>query len=730
MTMSLSRLPIIFVFFLPLYKTYGEITFSEQFDTLPSNFTTTYYGGSTASDFERNTIDDALNILTVGSRAESEIVMKYDGNINSADYDTSGGIVYFTVLAGNSADVAEGSTYFDNDGDLTYTNVAEACLQFSNFNGDGEVILLNENGNKRISYSNENYIDVGSIDSVYLRLSYNFNTDIYGEYYSYDGVNFILLNEQYAPNDDFSIVIGAYSKLTEFEQGDIYFDNFVISDSTEYTVNNNTGTDIGNTDADGDGLSDSYETNTSNTNPNNADTDGDSITDGDEVNTYFTNPNDIDTDNDGLTDSEELISSSYALINGSYTWQEARDDAISRGGHLATVTSSSEWNAIVELWETVPPNIYWLGASDEEQEGVWKWVTGENWTVEFWDDINPNNDGGEENMLTIERADGIPYWNDTEPWGVRSYILETTNSAFFETDPNNADSDSDGLIDGDELNRYSTNPLDSDSDNDSSSDSDEILNGTDPNDPSDFYYDIWPPTDNCPDIAISPNNSSYIVGESITIDITLCDSDTSVSSVEVYNGSTLLGAANRTSNNTFRFNYTFNVAGSMNLQVFATYEGGNVVTATPIQLIVSPGSTPTVAITSPFAGDSITAGDNVEILVNATDADGVIAVVEIFGNGEMLGLAHPTGVFAEYRFDLSTDIEDVGTLYLEARATDDMGNVASSDVINLNVINGKPISQSPLFETTGNPNWPYFITLAETSEGESSQEEQTLDINV
>ena len=40
------------------------------------------------------------------------------------------------------------------------------------------------------------------------------------------------------------------------------------------------------------------------------------------------------------------------------------------------------------------------------------------------------------------------------------------------------------------------------------------------------------------------------------------------------------------------------------------------------------------------------------------------------------------------------------------------------------------ISESPLFETTGNSNWPYSITLAETSEGAPSQEEQTLDINV
>ena len=40
------------------------------------------------------------------------------------------------------------------------------------------------------------------------------------------------------------------------------------------------------------------------------------------------------------------------------------------------------------------------------------------------------------------------------------------------------------------------------------------------------------------------------------------------------------------------------------------------------------------------------------------------------------------------------------------------------------------ISESPLFETTGNSNWPYAITLTETSQGAPSQEEQTLDINV
>ena len=40
-------------------------------------------------------------------------------------------------------------------------------------------------------------------------------------------------------------------------------------------------------------------------------------------------PNDSDSDDDGLSDGEEVLNSTYELVSGSYTWDQAREEAIS-----------------------------------------------------------------------------------------------------------------------------------------------------------------------------------------------------------------------------------------------------------------------------------------------------------------------------------------------------------------------------------------------------------------
>src|SRR5690349_19868207 len=94
------------------------------------------------------------------------------------------------------------------------------------------------------------------------------------------------------------------------------------------------------------------------------------------------------------TDShaQEFTNHTYQLIAAPLTWQQAKEDAERRGGHLATITSQAELDHILSLGLPFHSNdAYWLGATDEGHEGTWVWVTGEAWDFSRWSSGEPNN---------------------------------------------------------------------------------------------------------------------------------------------------------------------------------------------------------------------------------------------------------------------------------------------------------------------------------------------------
>lgn len=74
----------------------------------------------------------------------------------------------------------------------------------------------------------------------------------------------------------------------------------------------------------------------------------------------------------------------------------------------------------------------------------------------------------------------------TDPEDVDCDGLTNDEEIALGTDPNNPDSDADGLLDGEEVNTHGTDPLNPDTDSDGVSDGDEVTNGTNPTDPADF----------------------------------------------------------------------------------------------------------------------------------------------------------------------------------------------------------------------------------------------------
>ena len=112
------------------------------------------------------------------------------------------------------------------------------------------------------------------------------------------------------------------------------------------------------------------------------------------------------------TDSE--INRGFEVISGRFNWDQANEDAQSKGGHLATFSSEEEWNEALEaISGTENGQHIWIGASDTEKEGDWKWVTGEPWSWSNWRQTgNPEPNGGtRENWGEFEFGNANT-WND------------------------------------------------------------------------------------------------------------------------------------------------------------------------------------------------------------------------------------------------------------------------------------------------------------------------------
>ena len=96
------------------------------------------------------------------------------------------------------------------------------------------------------------------------------------------------------------------------------------------------------------------------------------------------------------------------------------------------------------------------------------------------------------------------------------------------TDPNNPDTDGDGLNDGDEVNKYKTSPLLADTDGDGIPDGVEVQNGTNPTDKSsyDLKKAVLTSTVTPPSFTLQTSNANPVVSVQLSWKVTLIDNKT------------------------------------------------------------------------------------------------------------------------------------------------------------------------------------------------------------
>ena len=99
------------------------------------------------------------------------------------------------------------------------------------------------------------------------------------------------------------------------------------------------------------------------------------------------------------------------------SWTAAKNDAISLGAHLVTITSEAENN-----FASSGANLSWIGLTDEASEGNFVWVTGEPLGYTNWWPVNPNG-GTLENHVAMNFY-GSTKWVDSEGAGLYPFIIE------------------------------------------------------------------------------------------------------------------------------------------------------------------------------------------------------------------------------------------------------------------------------------------------------------------
>lgn len=106
----------------------------------------------------------------------------------------------------------------------------------------------------------------------------------------------------------------------------------------------------------------------------------------------------------------------YKVFNEGMNWHDANQRCRDLGGHLVTITSQEEQAAVqsIILYAGKKKKFYWTGGFSVV-ENQWEWITREAFTYENWAEGEPNNDLGNEFILSIYNSGE---WNDCPPEGI------------------------------------------------------------------------------------------------------------------------------------------------------------------------------------------------------------------------------------------------------------------------------------------------------------------------
>uniref|UniRef100_A0A4W5Q9H7 C-type lectin domain-containing protein n=1 Tax=Hucho hucho TaxID=62062 RepID=A0A4W5Q9H7_9TELE len=111
----------------------------------------------------------------------------------------------------------------------------------------------------------------------------------------------------------------------------------------------------------------------------------------------------------------------YYISSEVKSWDESRQDCRERGADLVIINSKEEQTFLTNLNKRV-----WIGLTDKDREGTWKWVDGTPLITAYWTGPQPDNGGGDPIYGEEDCAEIIIWWiwNDTSCANHYNWVCE------------------------------------------------------------------------------------------------------------------------------------------------------------------------------------------------------------------------------------------------------------------------------------------------------------------
>ena len=191
-------------------------------------------------------------------------------------------------------------------------------------------------------------------------------------------------------------------------------------------------------------------------------------------------------------------------------------------------------------------------------------------------------------------------------------------------------------------------------------------------------------------------NTVFTAPASVTLTASATAGKGTISKVDFYQGSTLLGTATKSP---YSVTWSNAPAGSYSLTAKATDSQGVATTSTAVPIIVN--APPTVSLTSPAANTTLGAPATITLTANAADSDGTVAKVDFYQGSTLLGTATSSP------YSVTWSNAAAGSYSLTAKATDNRGAVTTSAAVPVTVETGPTVaistpSANTVFTAPGN----------------------------